>query len=88
MVQIFMPNGYVCNYGKEDWKAIKIPSFGVITKGKKCVDCKKCTKNCIMGLQVNEIVKEGKWNLKECINCGECGESYSCKAIDIKWRKD
>lgn len=82
------PMAMFVTIGKKIEKLLKIPSLEVVSDDKKCTKCKKCTKSCVMGLQVNEMVKEGHWNRKECINCGECVKSCSCGAINIKWKKD
>lgn len=78
---------YVFNYiGKKIGDLLKIPSLRRANQREKCVQCKKCTNSCIMGLDVAEMVKNDDWNDKECINCGECEKSCSCDAIKIKWK--
>lgn len=78
---------YVFNYiGKKIRDLFKIPSLRKVSDKEKCVHCKKCTKSCVMGLDVEEMVKNNEWNDKECINCGECTKSCSCDAIKIKWK--
>lgn len=37
-----------------------------------CKDCKKCTRECPMCLDVNAMVQVGKMENSECILCGTC----------------
>ena len=50
-----------------------------------CIDVSagKCTRNCPMGLNVNEMVKCGKMDSTECINCLACVDNYPHTAISI-----
>lgn len=38
----------------------------------KCINCKACTKNCPMSLDVNGMVQKGSMKDSECILCGTC----------------
>ena len=46
-----------------------------------CTDCKTCTKNCPMSLDVNAMVQAGKMEHPECILCGTCVDGCTKKAI-------
>jgi polyferredoxin len=46
-----------------------------------CADCKKCTGNCPMSLDVNKMVQAGHMENTECILCGTCVDNCSKKAI-------
>ena len=37
-----------------------------------CIDCKRCTKDCPMGLDVNGMVQKGAMENSECVLCGTC----------------
>jgi len=64
---------------------LKLPSRKFIINSNKCIDCGICTKNCIMGLHVNELVKNNQFNQKECINCGQCITGCKVKAIECSY---
>lgn len=51
--------------------------FKVKRKHSTCVNCKKCTKSCPMGIEVNNC---DTVNSMECISCGECVEA--CPKIE------
>jgi len=38
----------------------------------RCIDCKRCTANCPMSLDVNGMVRSGAMEHSECILCGSC----------------
>jgi len=46
-----------------------------------CKDCKVCSKNCPMSLDVNAMVQVEKMEHAECILCGTCVDNCSSKAI-------
>ena len=46
-----------------------------------CSDCKTCTKNCPMSLDVNGMVKLEHMEHPECILCGTCVDNCTKKAI-------
>ena len=56
----------------------------------KCVSCGKCNKACPMGLDVKQMVAEGK-NAKctECIQCGACVDECPKKVLKYRmvWRR-
>lgn len=51
---------------------IHLPSLRLKIDNEECSDCKRCTRNCQMSLDVNEMVSNGKIDSSECILCGEC----------------
>ena len=46
-----------------------------------CSDCKLCTYNCPMSLDVNGMVKSGKMENSDCILCGTCVDNCSKSVI-------
>lgn len=79
---------YIFNYlGVKISRLLKLPSFKIISEGEKCIHCNKCTKSCPMGLEVEEMVKENKWNTNECIHCKECIEACKHNVIQTKFQK-
>jgi len=57
------------------------PSLRLAADASACADCKLCTKNCPMSLDVNAMVQAGKMENSECILCGTCVDNCSKKAI-------
>ena len=83
---------YICwmapfmNLGIKIRKLLHLPGLRIATDHTKCVDCKICTKNCPMGLDVHQIVKEGHIDEYECSMCGECIDQCPKKAISYKFK--
>jgi ferredoxin-type protein NapH len=46
-----------------------------------CADCKNCTGNCPMSLDVNAMVQANQMEHSECILCGTCVDNCASKAI-------
>jgi polyferredoxin len=57
------------------------PSLRLKADPSACADCKKCTSNCPMSLDVNAMVQAGKMENSECILCGTCVDNCAKKAI-------
>jgi len=57
------------------------PSLRLVADASACSDCKLCTKNCPMSLDVNAMVQVEKMEHSECILCGTCVDNCSKKAI-------
>lgn len=51
------------------------PSLHLRADKELCVECKTCSKNCPMSLEVNEKVKKDDMKDYECILCGTCIDS-------------
>ena len=79
---------YIFNYlGTKIGSFLKLPSFKIACKSEKCTQCKRCTKSCLMGLDVEVMVKNNKWNTNECIKCGECLNACKYNVLKIKLQK-
>ena len=65
------------------YAAIKLgtPRLRLHAESEKCIDCKLCTKNCPMSLDVNAMVKREKMEHAECILCGTCVDGCAQGAI-------
>jgi ferredoxin-type protein NapH len=57
------------------------PSLRLLADPASCADCKKCTSNCPMSLDVNAMVQLGQMENKECILCGTCVDNCAKRAI-------
>lgn len=57
------------------------PSLRLRAAPDRCADCKTCTTNCPMSLDVSAMVKSGHMEHAECILCGSCVDNCARKAI-------
>lgn len=61
---------------------LHLPGLHVKVKNENaCVGCGKCTKECPMGLNVSELMKDGQIRSAECIQCGVCIDSCPKKVL-------
>jgi polyferredoxin len=58
------------------WPALQLQS-----NAEKCSDCKTCTRNCPMSLDVNAMVHAPTMEHSECILCGSCIDGCTKDAI-------
>ena len=58
--------------GRKIRNLVKFPALRLKVAKDKCIDCKICTENCPMSLDVNGMVMQGKIENNECILCGNC----------------
>jgi polyferredoxin len=64
------------------WAALRLQADAAA-----CRDCKTCTSNCPMSLDVNAMVQAGKMENPECILCGTCVDNCSRRAIRFTFSK-
>lgn len=57
------------------------PSLRLTADASACSDCKKCTCNCPMSLDVNQMVQIQQMEHSECILCGTCVDNCSKNVI-------
>jgi len=65
---------------------LRLPALRLKSDKEKCVDCKLCTKNCPMSLDVNGMVHKGSMINSECILCGTCVDVCPKDVIDYTHR--
>ena len=73
--------------GRKIGLAVRIPSLHLATVPTSCVSCGRCTANCPMSLNVQELVKKGEITDDNCILCGRCIGSCRKDTIDWAWRR-
>lgn len=61
------------------------PSLRLKAGVENCIDCKTCSRNCPMSLDVNEMVKRGAMEHTECILCGTCVDSCPKEVISYSF---
>lgn len=60
------------------------PSLRLKADADQCIDCKRCTRDCPMSLEVNGMVRAGDMEHSECILCGNCVDT--CPKDVIRYR--
>lgn len=63
------------------------PSLRLKADASECTNCKKCTTNCPMSLDVNAMVQVNQMEKYECILCGTCVDNCANKAIVYSFNK-
>jgi len=58
--------------GRKLRNAVNWPALRLKTETEQCINCKKCTQNCPMSLDVNGLVQQGAIEHSECMLCGTC----------------
>lgn len=59
------------------------PSFRLKAESDLCINCKKCTNNCPMSLDVNGMVNTGSMENSECILCAQCADGCPRDVIQL-----
>ena len=63
---------------------LKVPRLHLEADREKCINCRICTQNCPMSLDVNTMVQAGKMENPDCILCGACVDTCPKKVISMK----
>ena len=58
--------------GRKIQQSAKWPALRLQATKDKCINCKTCSKNCPMSLDVNDMVARESMENTECILCGTC----------------
>jgi polyferredoxin len=58
--------------GRKLRNVFRWPALRLVAERKACINCKRCTQNCPMSLDVNGMVQGGAMEHSECILCGTC----------------
>ncbi len=77
--------------GSSIGRMLHIPQLHIEADKEKCVACGKCSKSCPIGLDVKNMVSEGKNDkCTECIQCGACVDACPKNVLKYKmtWRKN
>ena len=76
--------------GSSIGRFLHFPQLHIESDKNKCISCKRCTKACPMGLDVESMVQAGtNHKCSECIQCGACVDECPKGAIRYKilWKK-
>ena len=63
------------------------PSLHLEANSEKCVKCGVCSKNCPMGLNVEEMVRTNTLQNDECILCGGCADLCAKNVLRLTFKK-
>ena len=77
----FCPIAVIMILGRKIRNFIRWPALHLSAESGRCTDCKKCSINCPMGLDVNIMVRQGRMENTECILCGSCVDACQKQAI-------
>jgi ferredoxin-type protein NapH len=67
--------------GRKIRNGINLPALQLVANRNNCIDCKICSRNCPMSLDVNFMVQKEAMEDSECVLCGSCADSCPKKAI-------
>jgi ferredoxin-type protein NapH len=73
--------------GRKIRNAVNWPALQLEADSNKCINCMACTRNCIMSLNVNEMVQKQAMESTECILCGNCVDNCPKNAIKYTFGK-
>jgi ferredoxin-type protein NapH len=69
--------------GRKIRNAINLPALQLVSNKNECINCKTCTRNCPMSLDVNSMVQKDSMENSECILCGTCADNCPKNAIKL-----
>ena len=81
----FCPIAVMLMTGRKIRNLGRWPALHIETDSKKCTDCKECSDNCPMSLNVKSMVCEGRMENADCILCGNCVDNCPNGAISYTW---
>ena len=73
--------------GRKIRDAVGWPSLQLEADKTKCINCKTCTRNCSMSLDVNAMVQSQNMENTECILCGNCVDTCPKGVIKYSFGK-
>ena len=84
--RVLCPIAVLLIAGREIRNAVGWPALRLAADAGRCIDCKKCTKACPMGLDVHDMVRDGGMESTECILCASCVDACPEGAVRYAWR--
>jgi Pyruvate/2-oxoacid:ferredoxin oxidoreductase delta subunit len=58
--------------GRKIGNALKLPGLRLKAEPDRCIKCEVCSNNCLMSLDVMEMVLVNQMENSECVLCGIC----------------
>jgi ferredoxin-type protein NapH len=71
--------------GRKIRNLVRWPALHLDADKTRCIDCNKCSKECPMGLDVHEMVRQGEMENPDCILCGSCVDTCPNGAVCYSW---
>jgi ferredoxin-type protein NapH len=78
---VFCPVAALMVAGRKIRNLAGWPALQLGADASRCTDCKKCSKECPMGLDVNGMVRKGEMENPDCIMCASCADTCPQGAI-------
>lgn len=79
--RVLCPIGGVMAAGRKIRNLAGWPALRLEADAAKCTDCKTCSRECPMGLDVNGMIRAGKMEQADCILCASCADTCPQGAI-------
>lgn len=73
--------------GRKIQNIARWPALRLEAEPDKCIDCLTCTRNCLMSLDVNQMVQRADMEDGECILCGICVDGCTKDAISFSYSR-
>jgi len=80
------PMGVLGVIGTKIMNLLRYPALHLEADPEKCTQCKQCSKACVMGLDVHELVDSGNMYDADCILCGSCVATCNQDTIKYAWK--
>jgi polyferredoxin len=80
------PMGVLGIIGTKIINLLKYPALHLEADSEKCTECKMCSKACVMGLEVHELVDSNNMYHPDCILCGSCVATCKQDAVHYAWK--
>jgi Pyruvate/2-oxoacid:ferredoxin oxidoreductase delta subunit len=69
--------------GRKIRNFVKWPALQLKANSDRCLNCRFCSKNCPMNIDVNKMVHQGNMENMECTLCLTCAANCKGKAIQV-----
>jgi ferredoxin-type protein NapH len=73
--------------GRKIRNSVNLSALQLEADNSKCINCKACTRNCSMSLDVNGMVQKQSMENSECILCGNCIDTCPKGAIKYSFSR-
>ncbi|MGD2205558.1 MAG: 4Fe-4S binding protein [Anaerolineae bacterium] len=71
--------------GRKMRNLLRWPALRLEVEPEKCADCNRCTRDCPMSLDVNQMVHAGDMENAECMLCGNCVDTCTKGVIGFSF---
>lgn len=71
---VLCPMAVIMIAGRKIRNLVGGPALQLSADASRCIDCKKCSAACPMGLDVNSMVRTGEMENADCILCASCAD--------------